>query len=181
MESSTSNRKQRDNHSKKGRTYPIVVEYFEESGGEALILGWQSEKLSKRLISSKYLETKDGEAGLKGTYFKNKNLNPDKNKQPIIRIDKELNWVTGGGWGNNEAQYYTDRPKNVRVENGRLIIEALKEDFYGSKYTSSRIKTKNSWKYGRFQIRAKLPKGVGTWAAFGDCQLTEIWIVAKQW
>ena len=151
---------------KKGRTYPIVVEYFEESGGEALILGWQSENFQKRLISSKYSETKDGEAGLKGTYFKNKNLNPDKNKQPIIRIDKELNWVTGGGWGNNEAQYYTDRPKNVRVENGRLIIEALKEDFYGSKYTSSRIKTKNSWKYGRLQIRAKLPKGVGTWAAF---------------
>ena len=148
------------------KTYPILIEYFEESGGEALILGWESEKLTKRLISSKYLETKNSEPGLKGAYFRNKNLNPDKNKQPIIRIDKELNWVTGGGWGNNEAQYYTDRPKNVRVENGRLIIEALKEDFYGSKYTSSRIKTKNSWKYGRFQIRAKLPRGIGTWAAF---------------
>ena len=47
-----------------------------------------------------------------------------------------------------------------------MIIEALKEDFYGSKYTSSRIKTKKSWKYGRFEIRAKLPKGIGTWAAF---------------
>ena len=148
------------------KTYPILIEYFEESGGEALILGWESEKLTKRLISNKYLETKNSEPGLKGTYFRNKNLNPDKNKQPIIRIDKELNWVTGGGWGNNEAQYYTDKPKNVRVENGRLIIEALKEDFYGSKYTSSRIKTTNSWKYGRFQIRAKLPKGIGTWAAF---------------
>ena len=150
----------------RNKAYPILIEYFEESGGEALILGWESEKLSKRLISSKYLETINGETGLKGTYFRNKNLNLTKNKKPVIRIDKELNWVTGGGWGNNEAQYYTDRPKNVRVENGRLIIEALKEDFYGSKYTSSRIKTKNSWKYGRFQIRAKLPKGVGTWAAF---------------
>ena len=148
------------------KTYPILIEYFEESGGEALILGWESEKFTKRLIPGKYLETKNGESGLKGTYFRNKNLNPSKNKKPVIRIDKELNWVTGGGWGNNEAQYYTDRPKNVRVENGRLIIEALKEDFYGSKYTSSRIKTTNSWKYGRFQIRAKLPKGVGTWAAF---------------
>ena len=56
--------------------------------------------------------------------------------------------------------------KNVRVKNGKLIIEALKEEFYGTKYTSSRIKTKKSWKYGRFEIRAKLPKGVGTWAAF---------------
>ena len=148
------------------KTYPIIVEYFEESGGEAMILGWENENFTKRLISSSYLTTKDGKPGLEGTYYRNKKLKPSKKKQPITRIDKELNWVTGGGWGNNEAQYYTDEPKNVRIKKGKLIIEALKEDFHGSKYTSSRIKTKKSWKYGRFEIRAKLPGGVGTWAAF---------------
>ena len=148
------------------KTYPIVIEYFEESGGEAMILGWESENFNKKLITSENLVTKDGKPGLKGTYYRNKTLKYSEKKKPVIRIDKELNWITGGGWGNNEAQYYTNDKKNVRVQNGKLIIEALKEDFYGSKYTSSRIKTKKSWKYGRFEIRAKLPKGIGTWAAF---------------
>ena len=147
-------------------TYPIVIEYFEDSGGEAMILGWESENFTKRLITSANLLTKDGKPGLKGTYYRNKTLKSSDKKKPLVRIDKELNWVTGGGWGNNEAQYYTNNKKNVRAQNGKLIIEALKEDFYGSKYTSSRIKTKKSWKYGRFEIRAKLPKGKGTWAAF---------------
>ena len=151
---------------RKGRTYPIRVEYFEESGGEAMVLGWESENFNKRLISNKYLTTDKGKAGLEGTYYRNKELKKSNNQKPIIRIDKELNWITGGGWGNNESQYYTDRTENVRVEGGKLIIKALKEDFYGSSYTSSRIKTKQSWKYGRFEIRAKLPRGVGTWAAF---------------
>ena len=150
----------------KGKTYPIRVEYFEESGGEAMVLGWESENFNKRLISNKYLTTDKGQAGLEGTYYRNKELKKSNNQKPIIRIDKELNWITGGGWGNNESQYYTDRTENIRVEDGKLIIKALKEDFYGSSYTSSRIKTKQSWKYGRFEIRAKLPRGVGTWAAF---------------
>ena len=148
------------------KIYPIVIEYFEESGGEAMILGWESKNFTKRLITSANLTTNDGKPGLKGTYYRNRALRSSILGRPIIRVDKELNWVTGGGWGNNEAQYYTDNPKNVRVQNGKLIIEALREDFYGSKYTSSRIKTKKSWKYGRFEIRAKLPKGIGTWTAF---------------
>ena len=151
---------------KKGEECSIRIEYFEESGGEAMILGWESENFTKKLISSANLTTKDGMPGLKGTYYRNKNLKPTKIKKPVVRIDKELNWVTGGGWGNNEAQYYTDDPENVRIRDGKLIIEALKKDFYGSNYTSSRIKTKKSWKYGRFEIRAKLPRGIGTWAAF---------------
>jgi len=71
------------------------------------------------------------------------------------------------GWGNNEAQYYTSDATNVRIENGNLIIEARKEDKGGQKYTSARMLTKGkySWTYGRFEIRAKLPKGVGTWPA----------------
>lgn len=72
------------------------------------------------------------------------------------------------GWGNNELQYYTvDRPKNVRVENGMLILEAHREDYKNMEYTSGRIKTagKGDWKYGRFEIKARLPEGRGTWPA----------------
>ena len=145
--------------------YSIRVEYFEEGGGEAMILGWECDSFPKSLIPSKNLITDTGEPGLEGTYFPNKSLKLTKNEKPFIRIDKELNWVTGGGWGNNELQYYTDVPNNVRIKNGKLIIEARKESFRGSEYTSARIKTKNSWKYGRFEIRAKLPQGRGTWCA----------------
>jgi beta-glucanase (GH16 family) len=68
------------------------------------------------------------------------------------------------GWGNNEEQYYTDKTQNVRIENGILIIEARKED---NKITSGRIITqgKRSFKYGRIEVRAKLPSGRGTWPA----------------
>lgn len=79
---------------------------------------------------------------------------------------------TGGAygldrWGNNELQYYTDRAENVRLEDGNLIITALKEDFNGSEFTSTRIRTKDKadWTFGRFEIRAKLPKGQGLWPA----------------
>jgi beta-glucanase (GH16 family) len=146
--------------------YKIRIEYFEESGGEAIIFGWESNSFPKSLITSNNLVTDTGEPGLKGRYFPNKSLKHAKNQKPFTRIDKELNWVTGGGWGNNESQYYTDDPNNVRIENGKLIIEAKKEYFKGSDYTSARIKTKKSWKYGRVEIRAKLPSGRGTWCAF---------------
>ena len=86
------------------KKYPIVIEYFEDSGREAMIFGWESENFTKRLISSPNHETKNGEPGLEGTYYRNKKFKPSKNKQTMTRIDKELNWVTGGGWGNNEAQ-----------------------------------------------------------------------------
>ena len=79
---------------KKGEECSIRIEYFEESGGEAMILGWESENFTKKLISSANLTTKDGMPGLKGTYYRNKNLKPTKIKKPVVRIDKELNWVT---------------------------------------------------------------------------------------
>ncbi len=71
------------------------------------------------------------------------------------------------GWGNNESQFYTDRPENVSISNGTLKITARKESFSGSSYTSARILTQNkfSFKYGRIEARAKLPAGVGTWPA----------------
>lgn len=91
---------------------------------------------------------------------------------------------------NHEKQYYTDSLKNVRVENGNLIIEGHKTKFpnpnFVSKsdtdwkrnqeyleYTSGSINTKDlaEWKYGKIAVKAKLPKGVGQWPA--------IWMLGK--
>lgn len=80
------------------------------------------------------------------------------------------NWVheTGAsGWGNNELQYYTARPENSFISDGKLVIEAKKENYQGAPYTSARMKTAGlrEFKYGRIDIRAKLPKGQGIWPA----------------
>jgi beta-glucanase (GH16 family) len=68
------------------------------------------------------------------------------------------------GWGNREVQNYTNDLKNVRVENGKLIIEARKEN---NNWTSGRIKTqgKINFQYGKVEFRAKIPAGSGTWPA----------------
>lgn len=81
----------------------------------------------------------------------------------------------GHGWGNNELQYYTNDARNVRVENGNLVIEARKDSFENKAYTSSRIisKHKGDWLYGRIEVRARLPKGKGTWPA--------IWMLSTDW
>jgi len=73
----------------------------------------------------------------------------------------------GSGWGNNELQYYTDNLNNARVADGKLIITARKESFDGREYTSARLVSKNKgdWTYGRFEVKAKLPTGKGTWPA----------------
>ncbi|MDM5179259.1 family 16 glycosylhydrolase [Massilia sp. DJPM01] len=76
--------------------------------------------------------------------------------------------VNGDGGGNNELQYYTARPENIRVTGGELVIEARKEAYMGKQYTSGRITTQNkaSWQYGRIEARMKIPTGKGTWPAF---------------
>jgi len=72
-----------------------------------------------------------------------------------------------GGWGNNELEYYTNSYRNVFVSNGNLIIEARKESFSNFNYTSARLTTqgKKFFKFGRIDIRAKLPIGQGIWPA----------------
>src|SRR6266849_6141306 len=64
--------------------------------------------------------------------------------------------IGGGGWGNNELEYYTSRAQNAFVSNGVLNIVARQENFGGQNYTSARMKTEGlvSWKYGRFAWRA---------------------------
>ena len=76
--------------------------------------------------------------------------------------------IGGHGWGNNEYQFYTDRPENVRLEDGQLIIEARDEFFIRRHYTSGRIKTQGlfTFTYGRVEARLKLPYGQGIWPAF---------------
>ncbi len=71
------------------------------------------------------------------------------------------------GFGNNESQYYTNRLDNAIVEDGKLKIIAHKEEYEGFHYTSARLVTysKFSLKYGRIDVRAKLPKGLGSWPA----------------
>lgn len=74
----------------------------------------------------------------------------------------------GCGWGNHELQYYTkEELKNARVENGLLTIELRKEKIANSNYSSARIvsRGRGDWKYGKVEIRAKLPRGKGSWGA----------------
>lgn len=78
------------------------------------------------------------------------------------------------GWGNNELEYYTDRPDNIFFQDGKLLIEAKKESFGGKNYTSSKLvsRGKKIFKYGRVDIRAKLPRGRGIWPA--------LWMLPQQ-
>lgn len=76
--------------------------------------------------------------------------------------------IGGWGWGNGEAQYYTDRPENARLHDGLLVIEARQEKFEDSYYTSARLKTQGlrEFLYGRIEARMKVPAGKGLWPAF---------------
>lgn len=73
------------------------------------------------------------------------------------------------GWGNQELQYYTNKPENVSMDGGgNLVITAREEERNDFEYTSSRIKTMGLFEqaYGRFEARIKLPEGQGIWPAF---------------
>jgi beta-glucanase (GH16 family) len=98
---------------------------------------------------------------------------------PDIDASKWSHEVNAWGGGNNELQYYTDRPANSFIENGHLVIQALKENYTGPEgkrnYTSARLRTlnKGDWTYGRFEARMKLPYGQGLWPAF--------WMLPTDW
>jgi beta-glucanase (GH16 family) len=77
--------------------------------------------------------------------------------------------------GNGEQQFYTGRPDNLRVADGRLVIEARREQMGGMAYTSARINTRGRAErtHGRYEARIKIPRGQGIWPAFwllgADC------------
>ncbi|MEQ9186366.1 MAG: family 16 glycosylhydrolase [Cryomorphaceae bacterium] len=81
----------------------------------------------------------------------------------------------GSSWYNNEIQHYTNREENAYLEDGAMYIMAQKETFTDQgvtkEYTSARLNSKFAFTYGRVEVRAKLPIGVGTWPA--------IWMLGK--
>ncbi len=84
------------------------------------------------------------------------------------------------GWGNNEKQNYTNSASNIVVEGGFLKITAKKESSGGAEYSSARLKSdgKYAFKYGKVEVRAKLPSGGGTWPAIwmlGQNYATKEW------
>jgi beta-glucanase (GH16 family) len=89
--------------------------------------------------------------------------------------------VNAWGGGNNELQYYTNRRENSFIRDGKLVIRAIKETYTGPEgtreYTSARLRTfhKCDWKYGRFDIRAKLPEGKGLWPAIWMLPTDEVY------
>lgn len=81
---------------------------------------------------------------------------------------------TGGhGFGNREAQYYTDNPNNIDLSEGYLQIRAQKESYMGNEYTSAKLTTypNQMFLYGKIEVEAILPRGAGTWPA--------IWMLGK--
>jgi len=84
--------------------------------------------------------------------------------------------VGGGGWGNQELQFYTrENLNNVFIEDGILNIKAVAEPVGSNPYTSARLVTKyrGDWLYGRIQVKAKMPSGRGVWPA--------IWMLPTNW
>ena len=71
------------------------------------------------------------------------------------------------GFGNNELQYYTDQPDNINLAHGILTITAVADSFKTRAYSSAKLVTKGKgdWKYGRMEVKARIPQGRGNWPA----------------
>lgn len=131
----------------------LIVRIIEDGGGFA----WYH----------RFTSTKPVEGGTSSGYVYNNlmwedDFNADGAPNPA-------NWTydigTGSnGWGNGESQSYTDNAENVKVEGGSLIITAKAD---GNSYTSARLKSQGlyNFKYGRVEVKAKLPAAAGTWPA----------------
>ena len=80
-----------------------------------------------------------------------------------------------GSWFNGEIQHYTDKIDNTYIDNGKLHLVAKKESYTNQgitkEYTSARLNSKFAFTYGKVEVRAKLPEGIGTWPA--------IWMLGK--
>ncbi len=90
------------------------------------------------------------------------------------------NWkyeIGGGGWGNQELEYYTDRPQNSWIQNGNLVIQAQPENYNGYSYTSARIDTKGlrQFQYGYIEAKIKLAYGQGVWPTFWMMGVNGTW------
>ncbi len=84
---------------------------------------------------------------------------------PEINSDNWTFELGATGWGNQELQNYTKDPENAYIDNGKLIIKAIKTG--PDSYTSARMitKDKREFQFGRIDIRARLPQGQGIWPA----------------
>ncbi|WNH12724.1 family 16 glycosylhydrolase [Thalassobellus suaedae] len=87
----------------------------------------------------------------------------------------QTKFIAGNSWANGEQQHYTNREVNSYTDNGTLKIKAIRESFTDQnvtkQYTSARLNSKFAFKYGRIEVRAKLPSVSGTWPA--------IWLLGK--
>ena len=161
--------------------------YYEFKFG---ICGWELENLSPESsctftnngFTNRFLNVTDDNLSLETYYYASCDISTsgeidenwllvwsDEFDAPDIDMTKWSYEVGTGnwGWGNGEAQYYTDNSNNSFIEDGKLIIKAIRQSYSGSDYTSARMVTKNKgdWTYGRIEVRAKLPAGTGTWPA----------------
>ncbi len=161
--------------------------YYEFKFG---ICGWQLENLSpggectvtNYGYTNRFLNTPDEDLALETYYYASCEISngggsdgdwtlvwSDEFDAPDIDMTKWSYDVGTGnwGWGNGEEQYYTNNSNNSFIEDGKLIIKAIRQYYAGSDYTSARMVTKNKgdWTYGRIEVRAKLPAGIGTWPA----------------
>jgi len=103
----------------------------------------------------------------------------DEFKNTQIDLTKWEYEVNANGGGNNELQYYTARKENSFIENEKLKIVAIAEKYTSTEgtrnFTSARLRSKykGDWKYGRIEVYAKIPTGIGTWPA--------IWMLSTDW
>ena len=158
-----------------------AVSFRLESEGHAKTMSNGERTITFVLPGSKTYLVKITALGAEGTFIsENVNVTVERTYDTPIWEDNFSvdgapdadNWAydigTGSnGWGNNESQYYTNRAENVEVKDGVLRIKAKKEDYLGSAYTSSRLKTegKFDFTYGRVDVKAILPSGGGCWPA----------------
>ena len=86
-------------------------------------------------------------------------------KKGELDEDKWQYQYGGHGWGNKELQYYRKSPQNLFIDHEGLHLKAIKEDCGNCHYTSSRIVSRQAFRYGKISFELKIPKTLGTWPA----------------